>query len=323
MRFSTFIAWRAPAGRASFRASWGAVPSCAALVLGALAALPALPARANTPVAPAAAAPGALEWVGTYDEAVSRARKEKKLVLIDFMTDWCGWCKRLDKDVFADASFQKAASGVLAVKINAEKVPQLAQRYQVNSFPRLFFLNSEGTTVERIRGYLSLADFTNKVAQVKRGDTEFARFRDAANDPRNIGAVEQFARMLSDDNQNDQAIPYWQQVHDAALDLIFKNPGQQGALNLHREALLELGDAYAAVGLPDVARQQYEEVLRTYPDSPEAQSSVQGLARMHAANASLKMPTDVLEQVVRQQPGTPIASVAQMFLDQLKSGAPR
>src|SRR6185369_14658473 len=98
----------------------------------------------------------------------------------------------------SDAGFQKAASGVLGVRINAEKLPQLAQRFQVTSYPRLFFLGSDGMTVERIHGYLNLQDFTAKVQAVKRGDTEFARYRDAANDPKNVTAVQTFARWLTE-----------------------------------------------------------------------------------------------------------------------------
>lgn len=283
---------------------------------------PAVPAKVPAVAAPAAAKPASgLEWVDTYETAVARAKKERKLVLVDFYTDWCGWCKRLDKDVFADASFQKAAAGVLGVKINAEKEPALAQRFQANSFPRLYFLNSDGVTVERIRGYLNLADFTSKVQAVKRGDTEFTRWRLAAADGRNLGAVQQFAMLLTEGGQHDEAIPYWQQLHDSSLDTIFRSPNQGGALGMHRQSLVELGNAYAAVGLAVVAQQRFEEVLRAYPEAREAQLAMNGLSQLRAKNPTLAMPTALLEQIIRSQAGSAIANQAQALLSQTRATA--
>ena len=191
-----------------------------------------------------------------------------------------------------------------------------------NSFPRLFFLNSDGVTVERIRGYLSLPAFTEKVQAVKRGETEFARFRDAANDGKNIAAVQAFARLLVEGSQYDQAIPYWQQVHDSALELMFRDPRQPGPMASHREALVQLGDAYAAVGLFDVGAQQYEEILRTYPESHETLRALSGLGQLRAKHRSLKLPVPLLEQLVRSQPGSAVASQATSLLNQAKVVAP-
>ena len=325
---STTTAPKAGIGRNAVLAAFFATLALAGLpALGVAVPAAAVPA-AGAPSVPApgaatsSAAGGAIEWVSSLDVASKRARKENKLILLDFYTDWCGWCKRLDKEVFSEVSFQKAASGVLAVKINAEKEPALAQRFQANSFPRLFFLNSDGVTIERIRGFLNLTDFTAKVQAVKRGDTEFARWRVAAADSRNVGAVQQFAMLLTEGGQHDQAIPYWQQLHDSSLDTLFRSPNQPGAVAMHRQALLELGNGYAAVGLPVVAQQQYEEVLRTYPDSPEGVMAVTGLGQLRAKNPSMAMPVALLEQIVRLEAGNQVAGQAQALLTQLKAGAP-
>lgn len=316
---ATTTAPKAGIGRKASLAAFLAIFGLPALGLAAPAV--AVPAAAAPARALSAAAGDAIEWVSSFDVASKRARKENKLILLDFYTDWCGWCKRLDKDVFADASFQKAASGVLGVKINAEKEPALAQRFKADSFPRLFFLTSDGVTVERIRGFLNLVDFTAKVQAVKRGDTEFARWRVAASDARNVGAVQQFAMFLTEGGQYDQAIPYWQQLHDSSLDTLFRSPKQPGAVAMHRQALLELGNGYAAVGLPVVAQQQYEEVLRTYPNSPEGVMAVTGLGQLRAKNPSMAMPVVLLEQLVRLEAGNQVAGQAQALLTQIKVGS--
>ena len=46
-------------------------------------------------------------WTDDYDAALERAAKENKLILADFSgSDWCGWCQRLDKEVFDTEEFR-------------------------------------------------------------------------------------------------------------------------------------------------------------------------------------------------------------------------
>jgi len=43
-----------------------------------------------------------LKWVTELPKAQEQARAEKKLVLLDFTgSDWCGWCIKLNEEVFS------------------------------------------------------------------------------------------------------------------------------------------------------------------------------------------------------------------------------
>ncbi len=44
---------------------------------------------------------GALKWE-TWNEGYPRAVKEKKIVLVDAYTEWCGWCKKMDRDTYTN-----------------------------------------------------------------------------------------------------------------------------------------------------------------------------------------------------------------------------
>ncbi|NKI32939.1 DUF255 domain-containing protein [Muricauda sp. DJ-13] len=63
-----------------------------------------------------------INWI-SFEEAVTEAQKEgnTKKIFVDVYTDWCGWCKKMDKDTFQNpevAAYMQ--ENFLMVKFNAE-----------------------------------------------------------------------------------------------------------------------------------------------------------------------------------------------------------
>ena len=100
-------------------------------------------------------------WTDDYDAALKRAAEENKLVLADFSgSDWCGWCKKLDKEVFVTEEFKKGAAdkfvllmvdspqdkSLLSDKAK-EQNPKLVKKYDVNGFPTVLILDEKGEVV--------------------------------------------------------------------------------------------------------------------------------------------------------------------------------
>jgi len=91
----------------------------------------------------------------SYDIVLREASKEKRPILLDFYTTWCGPCKWMDQDVFEmEAVANLLNENFVNVKIDAEKGegPGLTQKFEVNGYPSLVFLNSNGEVVERQLG---------------------------------------------------------------------------------------------------------------------------------------------------------------------------
>ena len=42
-----------------------------------------------------------------FEEAVAKSEKAPKKLFIDVYTDWCGWCKKMDKTTFAETEVAK------------------------------------------------------------------------------------------------------------------------------------------------------------------------------------------------------------------------
>ena len=62
-----------------------------------------------------------LKWY-TWEEAVELNKTKPKKMFVDVYTDWCGWCKRMDKSTFADSSVTAYLNAnFYPVKLNAEQ----------------------------------------------------------------------------------------------------------------------------------------------------------------------------------------------------------
>ena len=62
-----------------------------------------------------------IQWMG-IEEAEARCAKAPRMIFIDVYTDWCGWCKRMDKDTFSNPVIAKYMNEhFYAVKFDAER----------------------------------------------------------------------------------------------------------------------------------------------------------------------------------------------------------
>ena len=102
-------------------------------------------------------------WTDDLDAALATAKAEGKYVLVDFSgSDWCGWCKRLDREVFAKDEFMSVATNkYVLVMIDSpsdesllseqakERNPKLCEKYRIHGFPTVLILDGDGTVVHK------------------------------------------------------------------------------------------------------------------------------------------------------------------------------
>jgi thiol-disulfide isomerase/thioredoxin len=114
-------------------------------------------APAEAQKAPASAA--GLTWVTSFAEGSKTAAAEKKPMMVDFYTDWCGWCKKLDEETYTDATVVEKSREFVCVKVDAEKDKPTADKYKVEGFPTILFLDSSGAKIHEVVGYEAAGEF--------------------------------------------------------------------------------------------------------------------------------------------------------------------
>ncbi|MGC4129693.1 MAG: thioredoxin family protein [Bergeyella sp.] len=98
----------------------------------------------------------------TFSEILQKAKKEKKLVFLDAYTSWCGYCKKMEKNIFTLESVSNYYnSNFINAHFDMEKGEgrEIAQKYGIRSYPTYLFLNGDGEVVMKNFGYLEEQDF--------------------------------------------------------------------------------------------------------------------------------------------------------------------
>jgi len=130
-----------------------------------------------------------LKWY-SWEEAVAANEKEPKKIFVDVYTDWCGWCKRMDKTTFNDPAVSLfLADHFYAVKLDAEQKENIVHNGQTMkwvkagrrgvhelayalldgkmSYPTTVFLNEKLERITISPGYKGAKDFMNELTYVK------------------------------------------------------------------------------------------------------------------------------------------------------------
>ena len=147
------------------------------MIAGVLGALIISTAFVDRPVAEE----GLVKWM-TFEQAVEKSKTEKRPIFIDVYTDWCGWCKVMDKNTFSEPKIAQLLNDKFyAVKFNGEQREAIAfngttYKFVANgnsgyhelaaallnnkmSYPTVVFLDEQFRMIQPLPGYRQAPEF--------------------------------------------------------------------------------------------------------------------------------------------------------------------
>jgi protein disulfide-isomerase len=105
-------------------------------------------------------------WLTDYEAAKKQAKEQNKPILINFTgTDWCGWCIRIEKEVFSKDEFKAYAKENLVLmevdfpekKKQTDEVKaqnkKLDKEFKIEGYPTIFLIDAEGEKLSEDIGY--------------------------------------------------------------------------------------------------------------------------------------------------------------------------
>jgi thiol:disulfide interchange protein DsbD len=101
-------------------------------------------------------------WNTSLSAAQKKSKESNKLIFVDFFADWCGWCHRMEQEVFPSQTFQNATDKMVLLRLNTEDGgdgTKLSQQFAVQTLPTFLVLTPDNMIAAMIRGYAPATDF--------------------------------------------------------------------------------------------------------------------------------------------------------------------
>lgn len=113
--------------------------------------------------------PAPRSWHARLAEGIEESRKVQKPILVRVGAEWCGWCKRLDREIVDPAVQAELAKWVL-VEIDVDEAPEDAARLAIGPIPALRVLDASGRTVRSTEGFLPAEELVKWLQGKESGD---------------------------------------------------------------------------------------------------------------------------------------------------------
>lgn len=166
-----------------------------------------------------------------YDQALEQAKATHKLLIVDFMAEWCGPCKVMDKGTWPDPEITKwVGEHAIAIQVDVDENEKLARSMHINAMPTVVVFR-DGEEFDRVVGLRQpeeLLAWLRGVEEGKRAADSLvgqAGDRAAPDGAVDIQARMQLARSLADAGQTEKATEEYLWLWDHMLE---HNPAYYG-----------------------------------------------------------------------------------------------
>ncbi len=124
-----------------------------------------------------------IKWVD-FNKGYDLAKKKNKIMLVDVYTDWCGWCKRMDRDAYAKPTvsdlvnkdfvairFNPEVTGVMysfeGKSYTGEQLAGVISNHQISGYPTTIFIYPKVKKTEIVVGYKNEEQMISVLGDIK------------------------------------------------------------------------------------------------------------------------------------------------------------
>lgn len=116
-----------------------------------------------------------ITWQTDLKKAHQTALRENKPMLIVFGADWCGYCKKLERETLSNPQMVKYVNAeFVPVHLDADKDKEALEILEVRGLPCSVILSPNADLLGRIEGYQKMAPYYSKLVSARRQHTGVA-----------------------------------------------------------------------------------------------------------------------------------------------------
>ncbi|MCA9123663.1 MAG: DUF255 domain-containing protein [Planctomycetaceae bacterium] len=101
-----------------------------------------------------------------FREALAKARREKKPIVLDFTASWCVPCQRMLRETFPDEKVARLLERFVLIKVDTDEQPTLANKYAAVGLPDVRLLSPEGEELRRFCDFQGPDDFAQELDEL-------------------------------------------------------------------------------------------------------------------------------------------------------------
>ena len=108
-----------------------------------------------------------IHWCRDYQTAWQESRATGRPLLLDFGTESCLWCKRLDATTLRDPGVVDMVNGkFVALHVDSNREPALSRALHIKSHPTIVLAGPDGVVLDRVLGYTDASRFQQHLRQI-------------------------------------------------------------------------------------------------------------------------------------------------------------
>jgi tetratricopeptide (TPR) repeat protein len=121
-------------------------------------------------------------FLETYSAAQAEAKKLDKPIYLHFTTDWCGWCRKIENDIYRTPAGKEALKPFVPVSLDCTKPTpkinhELMRKFGGGGYPFLAVVAPDGTLLHSWSGYAPMPQFKKQLAQAMKNFKAYQAFQ--------------------------------------------------------------------------------------------------------------------------------------------------
>ncbi len=156
------------------------------------------------------------------NHAIALAKKERRLLLVDFSARWCPGCVRFESETFNTKEFKQLTQDYIKVKIDVDRFENvvLSEKFKIAAIPTLLVMDSEQKEVNRLIDYQPSSVLNRFFSAIKMDPSPIQQLLDHAT-PQDSQFALRLGKRLVDAGRYTESIKYLSQVKPNPVELAY------------------------------------------------------------------------------------------------------